>query len=114
MKNRTHVLHKAELSNNCPVCFAKGGLEFTFTQEEKETKFYTKAASIPNEVLRCHICNNRVYPVNWNNDIERVYEYNKKIAAPKASFVRIKPVVYILILIFIVIVASLIYLLIRY
>ncbi|SRR5690554_538602 len=94
MKNKTHSLHRARLKNNCPICFGTEGLEFTFTQDEKETVFFRKPASEINEVLFCNGCNNHIYPVNWTEDIERVFDYNKKIAEIHKHHLQIKPLFY--------------------
>ena len=40
------------------------------------------------EKLYCHSCENTIYPVNWNEDIERVYRYHKKQAKPKQTSVK--------------------------
>jgi hypothetical protein len=91
-----HTLHTAQLTNNCPECFANTGLEFNFFQEEKENKFYKQADSSITETLYCNSCKSNIYPVNWTDDIERVYDYNKKLAVPKKSGVRPKLISYII------------------
>ena len=73
-----HILHTATLKNNCPECFANDGLEFTFSQKETVHKLYVKAEKDFEQKLYCNSCNNIIYPVNWDDDIERVYNYNKK------------------------------------
>ena len=83
MKKTSYILHTARSKNNCPTCFGTAGLEFTFTQEEKETAFLKKPSATIDSKLYCHTCKNHIYPVNWTEDIERVFEYNKKIAADK-------------------------------
>ncbi|MBZ0327590.1 MAG: hypothetical protein K8F54_08315 [Altibacter sp.] len=106
MQITKHNLHTAQLTNNCPTCFANQGLEFTFSQEETETKYYTKAGSRIFESLYCHSCNNTIYPVNWTDDIERVYQYNKKLVNPKNTTIRLKTSAYLLLLLFVVLVAT--------
>ncbi|PVW14146.1 hypothetical protein [Marixanthomonas spongiae] len=109
-----HVLHTARLNNNCPECYDTSGLEFTFTQQEKHTAFYHKANKQIDEKLYCHTCNNTIYPVNWTEDIERVYQYHKKQAHPKATYLRLKPLAYGLILLGIVAVGAMVYMLITF
>lgn len=77
------TLHKARLKNNCPECFANDGLEFSFTQEQTFKKLFTTASKEISEKLYCHTCNTTIYPVNWDDDIERVYDYHKKQVHPK-------------------------------
>ncbi len=112
MSTKTHTLHTARLKNNCPTCFGTDGLEFTFTQSEKETPFFHKPDTQIEEKLYCHTCNNPIYPVNWTEDIERVFDYNKKIAETNKQYLKVKPLFYILIVLAIILVAVSIYFLI--
>ena len=109
----THTLHTARLNNNCPTCFATDGLELAFTQEKTDTRFYEKAEREINSKLFCHTCGNNIFPVNWTDDIERVYEYNRKLATPSTTGMNLKPLFYILILIAIILVAAVVYYIIR-
>ncbi len=84
-----HILHTATLKNNCPECFANNGLQFTFSQKETVHKLYVKAESAIDENLYCNSCGNTIYPVNWDDDIERVYNYNKKQIKPIKSGARL-------------------------
>lgn|SRR5690554_5101627 len=97
MTRQTHILHTAQLKNNCPTCFGADGLKFTFKQEEKENVFVVKPSCQMEESLYCHNCNTMIYPVNWDIDIERVYDYNKKIAETKRRSLKVKPLSYIVI-----------------
>ncbi len=112
MSSKTHTLHTAHLKNNCPTCFGKNGLQFTFTQEEKETPFFRKPAVLIDETLYCNTCNNIIYPVNWTEDIERVFDYNKKIAETNKQYLKVKPLFYISVVVAIVLVAAVVYVLI--
>jgi len=106
MQVAKHIIHKAQLTNNCPTCFANNGLEITFSQEEKETKYYTKADRTILETLYCHSCNNTIYPVNWTDDIERVYQYNKKLVNPQNSAIRLKTRTYFILLLLVAFVTT--------
>lgn len=110
MTRKTHKLHSARSKNNCPTCFGTEGLEFTFTQEEKENAFFIKPSPQIDEALYCHNCKNMIYPVNWTEDIERVYDYNKKIAETQRQYLKVKPLFYIVILTAIIVVAAVVYL----
>ncbi len=113
MKKTSHVLHTARIANNCPECYASNGLEFTFSQEVIETKWYKKAEKTIAETLYCHTCNSTIYPVTWNDDIERVHEYHQKLVVPHTTGTHLTSLTYILLLAGIVIVAAVVYLLIR-
>ncbi len=98
MSLHKYVLHTAKINNNCPECYSKEGLEFTFEQENFENRFYTKAKKAVIETLYCHNCNQQVFPVTWTEDIERVYDYHRKLAKPKSSVMKLKPITYIILL----------------
>ncbi len=87
-------------------------MEFTFTQTEKETLFFKKPATEIDNRLHCHTCKNDIYPVSWTEDIERVFDYNKKIAETNKQYLKVKPLFYILVIVAIVLVAAIVYLLI--
>ncbi len=108
---KKHILHTARLNNNCPECYDTEGLEFTFTQEEKQSKFYNQASKEVDEKLYCHTCKNIIYPVNWTEDIERVYQYHKKQVHPKSTYIQLKSFSYIFILLGIVAIAAVAFLL---
>lgn len=108
-----HTLHTATLKNNCPECFANNGLQFTFSQKETSHKLYTKAEKLIDEKLYCNSCNTTIYPVNWDDDIERVYLYNKKQVKAINSNARLTKLGFGLIALGIVIVAIAIYFAIR-
>ncbi|MEL6809944.1 MAG: hypothetical protein AAFP76_01265 [Bacteroidota bacterium] len=109
MEKKKHILHKAQVNNNCPECYSTEGLEFTFSQEEVDHKLYSKAGKEIIETLHCNTCQQTIYPVNWTEDIERVYDYHRKLAQPKGTGLKLKPLAYILILIDALILAALIY-----
>jgi len=109
MEKTKHILHTAKLTNNCPECYRADGLEFTFLQEMKENILLKRPAKHLNEALFCTNCDTIIYPVNWNLDIERVREYNLKIAKEKGLSTTIKKASYILGIVAVVIVIGLIY-----
>lgn len=111
MEIKKHLLHHARIHNNCPECFSAEGLEFKFYQLENETRWYRKASRNIEEVLLCHNCNHTIYPVNWNDDIERVYAYHKKLAIPRSPGYKLKPLAYLIILIDLMVMGVVIYLL---
>lgn|SRR5699024_328839 len=90
MKITEHTIHTANIKNNCPECFSTEGLIFSFTQEEKENAWYRKAQKQLKESLFCHVCHTEIYPVRWDEHIERVYLYNKKLVQPLSSAIHFK------------------------
>ncbi|RMB63461.1 hypothetical protein EAX61_03470 [Dokdonia sinensis] len=65
-------------------------MELLFQQEWDDTKLYKKATNTVREVLKCHHCEAQIYPVNWTEDIERVYAYHLKLAE-KDRYFKLKP-----------------------
>lgn len=109
MKKGTQILHKAQVNNNCPECYSTEGLEFIFSQEEVQNKLYSKANKEVIETLHCHTCDQDIYPVKWTEDIEQVYDYHRKLAKPKNSGIKLKPLAYLLILTDALIITAIIY-----
>lgn len=109
MSNKSNTLHTARLKNNCPTCFRDDGLEFTFSQDEKENALMHQPSKEIAHSLYCHNCKNAIYPVNWTEDIERVFDYNKKIAETNRQYLKVKPLFYILILVAILLIAATVY-----
>lgn len=85
MKGLFIVLKEVRLNNNCPECFSKDGLKLTFKQKFIETKFSKSMTSEINQDIICEICNTTIYPVDWHEDLERVFEYHKKTLEPKKT-----------------------------
>ena len=107
----SHILHHAKLKSNCPECYDNSGLELTFTQAEKENKLYRQALKEVTSVMHCTKCDTTIYPVSWDEDIERLFEYNRKLANPKPAGIKLKPLAYLIILIDVVVLAAVIYVL---
>lgn len=94
-----HILHKAGIKNNCPECFANDGLEFIFSQNHTVKKLYTSASKDIEEKLFCHSCKNIIYPVNWDDNIDRVYDYNKKQVVPKKGALKLTTIGFLIVFI---------------
>jgi uncharacterized protein with PIN domain len=109
MDIKTHVIHNAKVNNNCPECYSTNGLQFTFTQEEVENKLYRYIKKDVNEKLECQNCNQIIYPVKWTADIERVYNYNKKLVKPLGAGFKLMPLGWILVITDALILLALIY-----
>ncbi|SRR5699024_5422292 len=90
MKVTEHTIHTAHIKNNCPECYSTEGLIFKFIQKEKENAWYKKAEKQLLESLYCTNCNTEIYPVRWDEHIERVYQYNKKLVQPLDTKVHLK------------------------
>ncbi|MEP3838206.1 MAG: hypothetical protein ABJM36_11185 [Algibacter sp.] len=88
-------IKEVALHNNCPECFSKEGLRLTFKQKIKETHFYKSITSDISHEINCTTCSSIIYPVQWTDDIERVFEYQKKAFTPKKSLTYFKKTMWI-------------------
>ncbi|WP_299553450.1 hypothetical protein [Seonamhaeicola sp.] len=93
-------LKEVVLKNNCPECFNNEGLRLTFQQKIVETKFYRSVTSDVSHILECKVCNSIIYPVQWTDAIERVFEYQQKAIQPKKPSKYLKQASWIAILLF--------------
>ncbi|WP_242203902.1 hypothetical protein [Aestuariivivens insulae] len=105
-----HFIHIKEvaLKNNCPVCFNNDGLYLSFKQRIVNTKFYNSITREIKHELACKTCNSPIYPVQWTDDIEQVFEYHKKAFTPKKATVKLKTASWILIATLLLILVSII------
>lgn len=93
---------KAKLSSNCPECYSTEGLTLVFSYENQENKLFNRSTTQIKTSMYCTNCDTVIYPARWTEDIERVYEYNKKLAPPPKPYFKFKPLSLILLLAFIV------------
>ncbi|WP_034062676.1 hypothetical protein [Lacinutrix jangbogonensis] len=97
MSDKLITVKEVSLNNNCPECFSKEGLELTFKQQFIETKFSKSITQDITTQMHCNICDTIIYPVNWTEDIERVYNYQMKAFTPKKVSKKFKPLFWIVI-----------------
>lgn len=93
---------EAKLRNNCPECFAKDGLRFSFANKHDENALYIQSSPEVKSTLHCTICDTVIYPARWTQDIERVHDYNRKLNKPQ-TFFKFKPLAAILLIAVIVV-----------
>jgi len=90
MDDKFITVKEVVLKNNCPECYNNEGLRLTFKQRFIETKFYKSITADIKHNIACKTCNSIIYPVQWTEDIERVFEYQKKAFTPKKVSKRLK------------------------
>lgn len=98
------------LKNNCPECFSKDGLRLTFRQKTIETNLYKSITSEVSYELTCKTCSSIIYPVEWTDDIDRVFEYEKKAFTPKKTSTYLKKTSWIVIVSSLVLIALVLFL----
>ncbi|WP_290696798.1 hypothetical protein [Lacinutrix sp.] len=96
MDEKLITVKQVSLNNNCPECFSKKGLELAFKQNFIETKFYRSITQDISTEMYCNICDSNIYPINWTEDIERVYDYQMKAFEPKKASKKYKPLFWII------------------
>ncbi|WP_276388703.1 hypothetical protein [Eudoraea chungangensis] len=103
-------IKEAEITNNCPECFNQD-MTLSFFQKHLYTTFYHKITNDISHQLLCNTCNSLIYPVNWTEDIERIFEYYQKMLSPEPKKTVYSWVFYLLLFIPIVLIGILAYLL---
>ncbi|WP_034041925.1 hypothetical protein [Wocania ichthyoenteri] len=98
MSEKFITIKEVALNNNCPECYSKDGLRLTFKQKLLETKFYKSITKEISHSITCETCNTTIYPVRWTDDIERVFEYQKKAFVPKKASTYLKKLSWIVII----------------
>lgn len=110
----TYTKYKeARLHNNCPECYASQSLVVTFSHKINENKLFKRSSKEVKTEIYCDNCDTVIYPGRWTDDIERVYEYNRKLAEPPRPFFKFKPFSLILMLGIILVGIALAFLIIR-
>ena len=104
VKEKKVIIKETNITNNCPKCFNQE-LKLTFYQRHTYGRFFDKTTKDISHEIKCIKCNSLIYPVDWTEDIERVYQYYLKMATPDKASIRFTPPFYILTLLLIAIVA---------
>ena len=108
MSKKLVTIKEVILKNNCPECYSNEGLRLTFKQKIIDTMLYRSMTSQISHEIDCKICNTNIYPVKWTEDIERVFEYQKKAFVPKKASTYLKKTLWIAIISIIIIVIALV------
>lgn len=90
MTEKQIPIKEVRLNNNCPVCYSKKGLILTFKQTIVENSFYKSITSDITNSIECDTCHTTIYPVQWTDEIERVFEYHQKTVVPKKTSTYLK------------------------
>lgn len=108
-KEKSVVLKEANITNNCPECFNQD-MKITFKQKHKYGKLYDRTTNEVTHTIKCNTCESIIYPVNWTEDIERIFDYYKKMVKPEKASIRFTSLFYILVTALLVIIGVGIYL----
>ena len=105
---KLEVIKEANITNNCPECFNQD-LRLSFYQKHSYGKLIHKITNEVTHQLTCNTCNSDIYPVNWTEDIERIFEYYQKMAIPKKKSVKYTSLFYFLVLSMLVLIGAGVY-----
>ncbi|MET1258825.1 hypothetical protein ABV409_05760 [Flagellimonas sp. DF-77] len=107
-KEKNIAIKHADLTNNCPECFNQE-LKLTFYQKHTYNPFFHRTTGEVTHEIKCKKCYSIIYPVNWTEDIERVFEYYQKLVAADRPSVRFTTLFYVLTLLLLAAAAALAY-----
>jgi hypothetical protein len=88
------VIKEADIANNCPECYNQD-LKISFSQKHKYGRFFDRTTNEVSHKIKCNKCDSLIYPVNWTEDIERIFEYYQKIVIPKKTSIKFTSLFYI-------------------
>ncbi|MDO5972193.1 hypothetical protein Q4Q35_20535 [Flavivirga aquimarina] len=107
MSKKLVTIKEVVLKNNCPECYNNEGLRLIFMQKMIDTKFYQSMTSQISHEINCKTCDTVIYPVKWTDDIERVFEYQKKAFVPQKASTYLKKMSWVFIISTIIVVFAL-------
>ena len=104
-KEKLEVIKEADLTNNCPECFNQD-MKITFYQKHNYGKLFHRITDKVTHQIKCNTCDSIIYPERWTEDIERIFEYNQKLATPEKASLRFTTLFYVLLLLLIALVGA--------
>lgn len=107
-KEELKLIKESNITNNCPHCYNQD-LKMSFFQKHIDTQFYHKVTNEISHKILCNTCNTPIYPVNWTDDIERIFAYYQKMVTPEKATVKYKQLFYVLVLLGVLVVAAAVY-----
>lgn len=84
LKDFKKLIYTAQLKNNCPECFSTEGMTLEFRQLGYTNFWYRTYTPSVESHMECDKCGTVIYPISWDESIERVYDYHKKNAPLEA------------------------------
>lgn len=97
MTEKFITVKEVTLNNNCPECYSNTGLQLTFKQKFKETPMFRSITDEIVQEISCNTCNTTIYPVRWTDDIDRVFDYQRKAFIPKETSFKLKRIAWFII-----------------
>ncbi len=107
-KEKQIAIKEAEITNNCPECFNQE-LKLTFYQKHTFNPLYHRTTDMVTHEIKCKKCFSIIYPVNWTDDIERVFDYYNKLVTPNKPSIRFTILFFVILVLVIGLIAAGIY-----
>ncbi|MGI9549943.1 MAG: hypothetical protein ACR2MT_01990 [Aurantibacter sp.] len=95
-QQKLEVIQESVITNNCPECFNQD-MKLTFYQKHRHSKLFHRVTNEVTHQVQCKKCDSFIYPVNWTPDIERIFEYYRKMVKPERASLKFTGLFYILI-----------------
>ncbi len=108
-KEKLQVIKETPLQNHCTECFNQE-LQLSFYQKHRYGRLFHRTTAEVTHQIKCNKCGSNIYPSQWTDDIERILDYYQKMVVPEKASIRFTKLFYVLILLFIVLVAAVVYL----
>jgi len=106
VKTEYITLKEASLNNNCPECYSTNGMVLSFKQKKLKSKLLIKTKGNVIESINCGTCENQIYPGQWTQDIERVYQYHKKTITSVPSSIKFTGLFYLLVFVILLMISA--------
>jgi len=94
-KEKLEVIKEADITNNCPECFNQD-MKITFYQKHIYGRLFHRITNEVTHKIKCNKCDSVIYPINWTDDIERIFNYYQKMVSPEKASVRFTALFYLL------------------
>ncbi|MEO9891450.1 hypothetical protein [Aurantibacter sp.] len=107
-QEKLEVIQESVITNNCPQCFNQD-MKLTFYQKHRYSKLFHKVTNEITHQVQCKTCDSFIYPIDWTPDIERIFDYKRKMVTPEKASVKYTGLFYGLILFLIALVAGAVY-----
>ncbi len=106
---KLEIIKEADITNNCPECFNQD-LRISFYQKHKYGKLVHRTTNEITHKIKCNKCDSTIYPVNWTDDIERIFEYYQKMVSPQKASIKFTSLFYFLMISVLVLIGVVVYL----
>lgn len=107
-KEKLIAIQESALTNNCPECFNQD-LSLTFYQRHIYGRLFHRTTKDVSHEICCNKCGSVIYPVKWTDDIERSFDYYRKMVKPDKASVRFSTLFFVLLLLLICLVGAGVY-----